>query len=42
MISVLVMLMRITVDTIVEIKHTMFELFLLRVVRFVCFVFLCQ
>ena len=30
--------MKITIDTIVEIKHTMFELFLLRVVRFVLLV----
>ena len=30
-----------TVDAVVEIKRTMFELFLLRAVRFVSFVFLC-
>ena len=31
-------MMKMTVDLVVEIKHTIFELFLLRVVTFVCFV----
>ena len=47
MISVLLILMKMTIGTndtvtVVEIKQIMFELFLLHVVRSVCFVFLYQ
>ena len=33
----LLMMVKMTIETVVEIKHRLFELFLLRVVRFVCF-----
>ena len=37
MISVLLMMIMKTIDTVVEIKHNMFELFLLCVVTLMCF-----
>ena len=40
----MVLLMKMAIDkpTVVKPKRTMLELFLLRVVRSACFVFLCQ